>query len=90
MGPPIISIFYGIVIRINFSDHNPPHLHAAYGDTEALFEIRTAKVIAGQLPRREMRYVVEWMLRHRDDLMRNWELAASKQPTFKIEGLDDE
>lgn len=49
---PIISIFFGIVIRINFFDHAPPHLHAAYGDDEALFDIRTGKVIAGRLPRR--------------------------------------
>ncbi|WP_348683486.1 DUF4160 domain-containing protein [Brevundimonas aurantiaca] len=50
---PIISIFFGIVIRINFFDHAPPHLHAAYGDDEALFDIRAGKTIAGRLPRRE-------------------------------------
>lgn len=56
---PIISIFFGIVIRINFFDHAPPHLHAAHGGTEALFDIRTGRVIAGSLPRREARFVVE-------------------------------
>jgi len=29
---PEISRFYGIVIRMYFGDHNPPHFHAAYGD----------------------------------------------------------
>ena len=38
---PMISIFFGIVIRINFFDHAPPHLHAAHGGIEALFDIRT-------------------------------------------------
>jgi hypothetical protein len=56
---PIISIFFGIVIRINFFDHAPPHLHAAHGGSEALFDISTGRVIAGALPRRETRYVVE-------------------------------
>jgi len=87
---PIISIFFGIVVRINFFDHAPPHLHAAHGDRQALFDISTGRIIAGSLPRREGRYVVEWILKNRDDLMRNWELASSGQPTFKIEGLADE
>ena len=87
---PIISIFFGIVIRINFFDHAPPHLHAARGGTEALFDIRTGRVIAGSLPRREARYVVEWIVKNRAELMRNWDLAANGQPTFKIEGLEDD
>jgi hypothetical protein len=87
---PIISIFFGIVVRLNFFDHAPPHLHALYGDAEALFDIRTGKVVAGRLPRRETRYVVEWLVKNRVDLMRNWDLAASGQPTFRIEGLSDD
>lgn len=87
---PITSIFFGIVIRIIFFDHAPPHLHAAYGDAEALFDIRTGKVIAGKLPRRESRYVLEWLMKHRIELMHNWDLAVSGQPTFRIEGLADE
>ena len=61
-----------------------------YGDAEALFDIRTGKVIAGRLPRRETRYVVEWLVKNRVDLMRNWDLAVSGQPTFRIEGLSDD
>lgn len=87
---PIISIFFGIVIRINFRDHAPPHLHTAYGGAKALFDIRTGRVTAGGLPRRQTRYVVEWILKNRIDLMRNWDLAAMGQPTFRIEGLVDE
>lgn len=87
---PIISVFYGIIIRINFFDHAPPHLHASYGDMEALFDIRTGRVIAGRFPRREGRYVVEWIVKNRFELMRDWDLAVSGQPTFRIEGLQDE
>lgn len=49
-----------------------------------------AKIIAGRLPRRETRYVVEWIVQHRVELLRNWDLAVSGQPTFKIEGLNDD
>lgn len=87
---PIISIFFGIVIRINFGDHNPPHVHANYGDHAALFEIATGRLLSGRFPRRQTRYVVEWIVKHRPEIMRNWDLAVEKLPTFKIEGLSDE
>ncbi|MFN6981636.1 MAG: DUF4160 domain-containing protein [Brevundimonas sp.] len=57
---------------------------------EALFDIRTGRITAGRLPRRETRYVVEWLVKNRVDLMRNWDLAASGQPTFRIEGLPED
>jgi Domain of unknown function (DUF4160) len=28
---PEISRFFGIVIKMFFDDHNPPHFHAEYG-----------------------------------------------------------
>jgi hypothetical protein len=87
---PIISIFFGIVIRINFFDHAPPHLHANQGGQAALFDITTGRLIAGSLPRRETRCVIESIVQNRTELMRNWDLAAQGQPTFKIEGLADE
>ena len=87
---PIIAIFFGIVIRINFFDHAPPHLHAAHGDDEALFDLRTGAIIAGRLPRRQTQLVPRWIEENRTDLMRNWDLAVSGQPTFKIKGLSDD
>lgn len=37
---PEISRFFGIVIKIFFDDHNPPHFHAEYGGEFALIDIR--------------------------------------------------
>jgi hypothetical protein len=67
-----------------------PHLHAEYQGDEALFELRTGNVIAGRLPRAAARLVREWMTRHREALMRNWDLASRGEPTFRIPGLDNE
>jgi len=44
---PEISRFHGIVIRMNFKDHPPPHFHAEYGDAEALINLA---IISGKLP----------------------------------------
>lgn len=45
---PEISRFFGIIVRMFFSDHEPPHFHAVYGEDEALIEIETlASTVAG-------------------------------------------
>ena len=43
---PEISRFYGIVIKMFFDDHAPPHFHAQYSGQEALIDIRTFAVIS--------------------------------------------
>ena len=43
---PQISLFFGIIIRMYFDDHNPPHFHAAYGDFEAIIDIEKNELIS--------------------------------------------
>ena len=49
---PELCRFYGISIRLNFRDHNPPHFHALYGEHEAVIEINSISVVEGRLPSR--------------------------------------
>jgi hypothetical protein len=35
---PIISVFFGIVIRMFYDDHNPPHIHVEYQGMKALLD----------------------------------------------------
>jgi len=44
---PEISRFYGIIIKMFFDDHNPPHFHTFYGGDEAGVSISVLAVIAG-------------------------------------------
>ena len=46
---PEISRFFGIVIKMFFDDHNPPHFHAEYGDSAALIDIRNLSVRMGDV-----------------------------------------
>jgi hypothetical protein len=85
---PEISRFFGIVIRMYYNDHHPPHFHATYDDLEAVVGIETLAVIAGGLPRRALALVLEWAASHRDELRRDWELARSGQPALPIAPLD--
>jgi hypothetical protein len=51
---PTISIFYGVLIRMFFNDHAPPHFHARYGKFEATIDIHTLSIGHDQLPRGEL------------------------------------
>jgi len=84
---PEISRFYGIVIRLFFDDHNPPHFHAGYGEHQASVEIRTLAVFDGWLPPRALGLTLEWAATHRHELLACWERASDGQPPGKIDPL---
>jgi hypothetical protein len=69
---PEISRFYGIVIKIFFGDHPPPHFHAVYGEYNALFSIEPLELIEGDLPERAKKIVIEWAKMYQSDLMEMW------------------
>lgn len=65
---PEISRFPGIVIRMFYRDHAPPHSHAEYGDYEITVVIESG-IVEGRFPKRALSAVLEWTDLHRDDLM---------------------
>ena len=84
---PEISRFFGIIIRMYFGDHNPPHFHAIYQEDVAEYDINTLEIIRGELPKRAHALVLEWASLHRNELLKNWELAVAKKEINKIEPL---
>jgi len=85
---PEISRFFGIIIRMFFNDHEPPHFHAIYGEDEALIEIETLSTYRGELPRRALGMVLEWAALHREELRRDWDLARGARPLDPIAPLE--
>ncbi len=69
---PEITRFYGIVIKLFFGDHPPPHFHAVYGEYIGLFSIDTLEIIEGDLPNRAKKLVIEWANINREELERMW------------------
>lgn len=84
---PEICRFYGIIIKMFFDDHMPPHFHVEYGGFEALIEINTLAVIAGKLPPRAFGLVMEWAVLHQKELLASWQNAKNQKPPGKIEPL---
>lgn len=72
---PVLSRFYGIVIRMYFlhKEHNPPHIHAIYNDDVAAIDFMTGKVLDGHLPPKALAMVREWIDLHQTELKEIWE-----------------
>lgn len=86
---PTLSVFYGIIIRMyneKGGKHNLPHIHAEYGDDEAVFDFE-GNVIEGEFPKKKQRLVEAWIEIHREDLEANWKLLSNGEQFFKIEPL---
>ena len=85
---PTICMFYGILIRMYWNDHAPPHFHVEYGEYRAQYLIETLVLSRGQLHRRAHALVLEWAAMHRNELMEDWELCELKQQPKMISPLD--
>ena len=85
---PEVSRFFGIVIRIYFKDHAPPHFHAEYAGTEARIEIVSGRILSGRLAPRADRLVRDWLELHRLELLADWQLAAARRPLNPIAPLE--
>ena len=83
---PTICEFYGIAIMMYLKDkeHNPPHVHAFYGDAAASFLISTGELYEGTFPRRGRKMVRDFILLYRKELEQMWETGSY----MKLKGLE--
>lgn len=87
---PVISTFYGIIILLFYFDnrkHRRPHIHAQYGEFEAVISIDDGEVLEGDLPKPKMKLVQAWIEIHKNELVADWQLAVEGRQPFKIEPL---
>ncbi len=85
---PEISRFFGIIIRMYFNDHVPPHFHADYGENSIEITIETLEVLKGKLPNRVLGLVLEWASLHRGELRTDWERARKGETLEPIQPLE--
>ncbi|MEK6614604.1 MAG: DUF4160 domain-containing protein [Bacteroidota bacterium] len=87
---PELSRFLGIIIRMFMESgerHNVPHFHAYYQNDIAVFSIQPVELIAGNLPRRQLRFVEAWAELHQQELSNDWKLLQSGHLPVPIEPL---
>ncbi|MFQ5902366.1 MAG: DUF4160 domain-containing protein, partial [Candidatus Binatia bacterium] len=62
---PRISIFFGIVIYMYYDEHFPPHFHAMYEGSEAMFDFN-GNLLTGTMAPRAVRLIKEWVDLHEE------------------------
>jgi len=87
---PIICRFYGIIIRMNYSEggHHIPHVHALYGNFSASVAFAPPAILVGELPAHAERCVLEWAALHEAELSDNWQRALKHELLLTIEPLE--
>ena len=85
---PEISRFFGIVVRMYFDDHAPPHIHVEYQGEKAVFGF-SGDILRGALgSRTAIRLVQEWIALHVDELHADWELVQNGSDLNLINPLE--
>ena len=86
---PTISMFFGIVIRMYYGpkEHNPPHVHAVYQGSEAIFSVSEARKTSGDFPAKQSKLVEAWIEIHNEELLANWKLCQNGEKPFPIDPL---
>ena len=85
---PVISTFLGIIVRVYHDDHEPPHVHVQYGEFEAIVEISTGRVLAGRLPPRVKRALIEWLRARRSAVTKAWQFARRHRTPPRVRPLE--
>jgi len=87
---PELSRFFGIIIRMYLEagePHSLPHFHAYHQDDAAVFGIAPVELLAGSLPRRQLRLVEAWAELHQEELLADWARLQGGQKPLPIEPL---
>lgn len=77
---PVISRFYGMVVKMFFiaSEHNPPHIHVVYGEYVGVISVHTGEMLQGDLPAKALKMVQEWVKLNKDSLLEMWKTQDIK------------
>ncbi|MBL8573361.1 MAG: DUF4160 domain-containing protein [Hyphomicrobiaceae bacterium] len=76
---PTIAIVAGAQLVLYPKDHLPPHLHALFGEYEAMISIATGDILQGKIPGPKAQAIRAWLKLHREEVAFAWsELRAGR------------
>jgi hypothetical protein len=85
---PVVSVFFGIVIRMFYREHGVAHFHAEYQGQQATFTLE-GKLLAGAVSSRTARRLIkEWAVAHRTELQANWDRLQNGEAIERIAPLE--
>lgn len=81
---PVLSKFYGIVIRMLFSRGLPARFHAFYEGHELVVEVFPLRIVGGEAPQRVANLVLRWAHAHQRELIDAWQRCRAAQRPLPI------
>jgi uncharacterized protein DUF4160 len=85
---PVISTFFGIVIRMFYKEHEPPHFHAECQGQLAKCDF-DGQIVAGYIRSRNARALIRrWAALHRGELEANWDKMKRGHSMDRIKPLE--
>ena len=85
---PVISIFFGIVVRMYYKEHEPGHFHAEHQNQLGKFDLSGEMTVGNIQSRTALRLIREWAKLHHFELQTNWERMKAGQPLNGIAPLE--
>jgi hypothetical protein len=87
-GMPVISIFFGIVIRMHFREHEPKHFDAEHQALEGKFDFDGDQIVGNITSRNALDLIRQWAQLNRAALEANWSKIKTGQPLDRIPPLE--
>jgi len=84
---PVISSFNGIIVRMFFNEHLPPHFHVEHQGDEASIDFDGNLVTGSLRSARARADVAKWAQLNRDQLEENWRRSSVGVPLERIAPL---
>jgi hypothetical protein len=85
---PVISKFYGIVVRLLHAQSLGAHIVATYGDTELVVRLWPLRIVQGDAPKRVRDLVLEWATQHQQELLSAWHYCVDGRAPVQIKPLE--
>lgn len=84
---PVLSKFYGIVIRMLWVRPFAARFHAIYENSELVVQVAPLRIVGGEAPPRVRDLVLEWASIHQQELLDAWKHCGIAQAPARIAPL---
>ena len=83
---PVISRFHGITIKMYLrqKEHNPPHIHAIYGECVGMFALEDGDMFEGDVPVKEQRLIKLFIEQNKAQLLEMWKSQNFRVLPFEV------
>ncbi len=85
---PVIAIFFGIVIRMYYKEHEPRHFHAEHQSQHGKFDFDGDQIVGNITSKNALELIRQWARANRSALDANWLKIVTGQPLDRIPPLE--